>query len=320
MAIREHVFGDTRPTAQCHASTLTLLPDGRVLAAWFGGTREKHPDVAIWGAIRSAEGWSEPTRLAKVGETAHWNPVLFTTFDGEVQLYFKVGKSVPEWGTWTATSRDGQTWTRPRELVPGDRGGRGPVKNKPIAFADGVLLAPASIETRARWDVFVDRSEDGGRTWEAGDLVPLDRNDFPGKGVIQPSLWESRPGSVHMLMRSTCGRICRSDSSDGGHSWSPIEQTELPNNNSGLDLVRLAGGALALAYNPVPGNWAARSPLSISLSFDDGWTWPRRLDLESGKGEYSYPSVIAVGDEVAVSYTWRRERVAFWQGSVDDIR
>ena len=318
MATREHIFGDQRPFAQCHASSLALLPGDRVLAAWFGGTREKHPDVGIWGAVREGGAWSAPVRFAKVRESPHWNPVLWAPSGEDVQLYFKVGDSISRWETWLATSRDGgRSFSPPHELVPGDRGGRGPVKNKPLRLADGTWLAPASLETRTSWDAFVDRSEDGGRSWKARPLVA--RGAVAGKGVIQPGLWGSSSGRVHMLLRSTCGRVCRSDSTDGGVTWSAVYPTELPHNNSGLDVVRLASGALVLVCNPVSGNWAARSPLSILVSEDDGASWPRRLDLESGEGEYSYPAVVAAGDNVAVTYTWRRERIAYWRGRVDEV-
>jgi predicted neuraminidase len=320
MAIHEHVFGDERPFPQCHASTLVPLPHGGFLAAWFAGTGEGHPDVAIWGSTRAAEGWSPPRRLAKVRDEPHWNPVLFTTGPSAIRLHFKVGSSIPRWETWSTESDDeGRTWSPARELVPGDRGGRGAVKNKPIALSDGTWLAPASLETEAHWDVFVDRSEDGGRSWQASARIPLDHARFVGRGVIQPALWESEPGRVHMLMRSTCGSICRSNSADGGRSWSPIQKTRLPNNNSGLDLVRLDSGTLALVCNPVSGDWAARTPLSVFLSVDNGETWPRRLDLETGAGEYSYPAVVAAGDEIAVTYTWRRQRIAFWRGNAAEI-
>ena len=46
MVKQEFVF-ETAPLAQCHAST-TAESQGRLLAAWFGGTREKNPDVAFW--------------------------------------------------------------------------------------------------------------------------------------------------------------------------------------------------------------------------------------------------------------------------------
>ncbi len=317
--VHEHIFGDDRPFAQCHASTLVELRNGRVLAAWFGGTAEKHADVAIWGATRVEGRWSQPRVLARVRNSPHWNPALFLAPDGRVHLFFKVGDRIPIWETWRTISEDeGETWTEPRELVPGDRGGRGPVKNKPILLSNGTWLAPASLEGD-RWDVFVDRSYDAGETWTAGDLVPLEHSRFEGAGVIQPTLWESAPGHVHMLMRSTCSRICRSDSLDYGETWSPVRATSLPNNNSGIDIARLPDGTLALAYNHVAGDWAARTPLSIALSCDNGETWPRRLDIETADGEFSYPAIVPTSAGIALTYTWRRERIAFWQGSLERI-
>ena len=68
--IREHLFADDRPFAQCHASTLVQLKNGVFLAAWFGGTREGHADVGIWGAERRHGRWSAPRCLAKVRDCA----------------------------------------------------------------------------------------------------------------------------------------------------------------------------------------------------------------------------------------------------------
>lgn len=328
--LHEHVF-ETAGFASCHAPTLAVVGEApgagarpaqlgaaRVLAAWFGGSREGRPDVGIYGAVRAGGRWSTPERIARVRESAHWNPVLFATPGGRVHLFFKVGDRIPDWETWVCHSDDGgETWSVPRELVPGDRGGRGPVKNRPLRLASGAWLAPGSVETARHWNAFVDRSEDQGLTWRRSD-VPLAR-PFPGKGVIQPALWESAPGRVHMLLRSTCGRICRSDSTDDGLTWSPAERTDVPNNNSGLDVARLPSGSLVLAHNPVSGRWGARTPLVLSHSHDGGATWFHWETLESGPGEFSYPTVAAFGGLVLVVYTWRRERIAFWCGSEAEI-
>ena len=330
--IAEHIFGDDRPFPSCHASTLVETPGGEFLAAWFGGTAEKESDVGIWLSQRSAAGrWSQPIQVAKVRpltgsgqpepvegrQSAHWNPVLFLAPDGAVHLFFKVGDSIPIWETWTIVSVDGgRSWSAPRELVPGNRGGRGPVKNKPIVLSDGSWLAPASIEAGPdgdhAWDVFVDRSTDGGRTWQRGEFIPLDHAKFEGGGVIQPTLWESAPGRVHMLTRSTAYAICRSDSNDFGRTWCPVYKTALPNNSSGIDLTRLADGTLVLAFTPVPHK--IRTPLSLAISRDNGATWTDRLDIETQPGQYAYPAVIPSGRGVAITYTWRREHIAFWKG------
>ena len=71
------------------------------------------------------------------------------------------------------TEDNGETWSEAKELVPGDRGGRGPVKNKSIVLSNGDWLAPASHE-EGQWRTFVDRSSDGGKTWTAGEYVAMD--------------------------------------------------------------------------------------------------------------------------------------------------
>jgi predicted neuraminidase len=124
-----------------------------------------------------------------------------------------------------------------------------------------------------------------------------------------------------MLVRTTGGLIGRSDSYDNGKTWSVISKTNLTNPNSGIDLAKMSDGTLALAYNPDSENWGSRSPLSLTLSYDNGKTWADKFDLDKGKkeDEFSYPAVISWGDSVAVTYTWNRQKIAFWKGSKQDV-
>ncbi|MFK7895942.1 MAG: exo-alpha-sialidase [Myxococcota bacterium] len=346
---REFIFGDVRPFAQCHASTLCEVGAGEILAAWFGGSREGQPDVGIWAATRrasppagsaspspTAPAWTAPACIAKVSDEPHWNPVLYVLSAlsepqqgpaREIALQFKVGKSIRSWVTWLQRSNDGgQTWSKAKPLGPRDRGGRGAVRNAPIQLQSGDWLAGASTETWRRWDAFFDRSANGIDHWQATPNVALDRSNFQGKGLIQPTLWESSPEQVHALFRTTDGSVYRSDSADDGRSFGAAYATSLPNNNSGLDLARFGENRLALVCNPVEGNWAERSPLSLLISEDNGVTWPTRLDLETEPGEFSYPAIIpteasagiaapekngAKGGGLALTYTWNRRRIAF---------
>lgn len=130
-------------------------------------------------------------------------------------------------------------------------------------------------------------------------------------GVIQPMLWESSPGHIHMLLRSTRGAIFRSDSIDYGATWSVARATSLPNNNSGIDLVSMQDGTLILALNPVNGNGGKRYPLSLIASQDNGESWLPLLDLESDRGEYSYPAIISEGGVVHITYTWNRKNIVY---------
>ncbi|KAK3280006.1 hypothetical protein CYMTET_12133, partial [Cymbomonas tetramitiformis] len=215
--------------------------------------------------------YAEPPRK---GREPHWNPVLWCAdgadggdgaqngpCTGKIILYFKIGWRIPEWETYvTSSENQGATWAAPQPLMKGDHGGRGPVKNKVIKLADGSWLAPASLENalgsrKRAWRAFVDRSVDGGLTWEKwpkdGELMPPSSEGH--WGVIQPTLWESAPGKVHMMLRSSRGHkapVWRADSEDGGKTWGKVYRTTLPNNNSGLDVARLPSGVLVLAYNP----------------------------------------------------------------------
>src|SRR5690242_14388007 len=151
---RDFLFGDEHPFPQCHASTLIHLDDGRFMAAWFGGTAEKDDDVGIWMTKGRPGHWEAPYEVAKIRDEPHWNPVLFRSPSGQIWLFFKVGKEIAQWETWVKTSDDnGETWSEARELVAGDRGGRGPVRNKLLVLSDSTWIAGASNEN-GPWNAF----------------------------------------------------------------------------------------------------------------------------------------------------------------------
>ncbi|MDR3437038.1 exo-alpha-sialidase [Telmatospirillum sp.] len=320
----------------CHASTIVALPTGDFLSAFFAGEREGAGDTAIWLSRFRSGKWIPPERLFAEDGLAHWNPVLYAEGD-RVWIFYKVGPTVHEWTTrWASSTDGGETWTPPRPLVPGDSSPRGPVKNKMIVLSNGDWIAPGSVETEQYWDAFVDSSSDRGNSWRRTD-VPLEHRPsgakasgdtwqglqanalwetdldrvFKWDGVIQPTLWESAPGQVHMLLRSTRGRIYRSDSRDFGKSWSPAFATTLPNNNSGIDIVQMTGHRLVLALNPIEGNWGSRSPISLVSSTDNGETWSDPVHMETEEGEFSYPAIIARGNELHVAYTWNRKNIVY---------
>ncbi len=307
---REFIYPvEDRPMNSCHASTLVKLPDGDILAAWFGGERESAGDVEIWLSRRHDGVWSAPVMLSQPTNIACWNPVLYAE-ENDITLFFKRGDKIFRWKTLIRRSHDGGiTWSDETELVSGDTGGRGPVKNKPIKLSDGSLLAPASHESEDResWNAFTDRSNDGGYTWTRSKYIKTE----PYVKLIQPALWESIPGNVHMLLRSASGYICRADSEDSGYTWSAAYKTALPNNNSGIDLVKTPGNILALTCNPVASNWGKRSPLILITSSDNGVSWSEPLKLAEGEGEYSYPAIIYADGRLHITFTWQRKTIMY---------
>lgn len=81
---------------ECHASTVLPLEDGRVLCVYFAGSHEGADDVGIWLSARENGAWRRPRRIAKVNDTAHWNPVIFAADDG-IRVVFRVGRTIPGW-------------------------------------------------------------------------------------------------------------------------------------------------------------------------------------------------------------------------------
>ncbi len=300
------------PYPECHASTIAETPVGLV-AAWFGGTKERNPDVCIW-VSRQVEGkWMPSVEVANgiQNDTLRypsWNPVLYQVPGGELLLFYKIGPSPSKWWGMLIRSNDnGKTWGKPEKLPEGYIG---PVKNKPVLLKDGMLICPSSTEGEEGWRVHFECTRDWGKTWTK--IGPI--NDGKTFGVIQPSVLTYPDGSVQILCRSRNRVVVEARSADGGKTWSPMKATSLPNNNSGTDAVTLADGRQLLVYNHVlpPGKEVkgARTPLNVAIS-NDGNTWYAALILEDSPiGQYSYPAVIQTSDGmVHFVYTWRRERI-----------
>lgn len=298
----EFIFQEA-PFAQCHASTIVESRFGLV-AAWFGGTREKHEDVGIWLSRRVRGKWSKPVEVANGVQHNRkrypcWNPVLFQAKNGLLLLFYKVGPNPREWWGMLMTSNDGgRSWSAGRRL-PEDI--LGPVKNKPIQLSDGVLLCPSSSEDDG-WRVHFEFSADLGETWEL--VGPI--HDGQTFAAIQPTILSYPDGRLQALCRSRQGRIVETWSADAGQSWSEIKATALPNPNAGIDGVTLRDGRQLLVYNHTTQN---RSPLNVALSFD-GKSWHEAAVLETDPGEYSYPAVVQSSDGlVHITYTWKRRRI-----------
>jgi len=306
---------ETAPFPQCHASTIAETPRGLV-AAFFGGTRERNPDVEIYVSRRENNHWTTPVSVANGIMSSNsrqptWNPVLYQVPGGELLLFYKVGPSPATWKGWMKSSRDyGVSWSEARALPDGFIG---PVKNKPVLLSNGVLISPSSKEGDG-WKVHFETSSDFGTTWTM--IGPI--NDGKTTNAIQPSILHYKDGRLQILARSKERAILQSWSTDNGKTWSPLTPTELPNNNSGTDAVTLKDGRQLLVYNhvlppdSVKNGKGARTPLNLAYS-RDGKTWYAAAILEDSPiSQYSYPSIIQGSDGmVHIVYTWRRERIKY---------
>jgi predicted neuraminidase len=313
--------------ASSHASTIVELTNGDLLAAWFGGTAEGKPDVAIWSSRRAADIWSAPVELAREDGVPCWNPVLFHGADRRLWLYYKFGPSPETWVAGRKYSDDeGRSWSATEHLPAGLLG---PIRAKPLVEKDGTIIAGTSIEAYHSWAAWIERSADDGKTWlKIGPIVPPlsaarasdDAHSAatgqtttssvanPTFGIIQPSVVSLGGKHLRFYARSTAtiGRVVVADSFDNGMTWSQARPLDVPNPNSGIDAVVLRDGRIVLIYNNTT---SGRTPLNLAVS-TDGEHFRMFYTLEDGPGEYSYPAIIqGKSGDLEITYTWQRKAI-----------
>ncbi len=330
--VKDEFLYTKAPFPEAHASTIVETKKGDLVVAYFGGTKERNPDVCIWVSRKpkGADVWSAPMMVADgvfpEGRHACWNPVLYEMPDGELWLFFKIGPSVSEWTGWLTKSKDGgKTWSK-REPLPD--GFLGPIKNKP-ELINGRLLCPSSTEDNG-WRFHMEIYDLKTKQWkyvpvESTEAIKTDDNQLHPIDCIQPSILKLKDGRLQVLMRTHNAHIATSYSSDNGNTWTAVTLLDIENNQSGTDAVTLQDGRHVLIYNnfetlPLTKK-GVRTPCSIALS-DDGTHWHHALTLEDSPiDQYSYPAIIQGRDgTLHCVYTWRRQRIAYKQIDLSKLK
>ncbi len=158
---------------------------------------------------------------------------------------------------------------------------------KPTQLPSGRILLPLYTDTFSISIMAI--TDDSGVTWHASK--PL----F-GFGNIQPTVMRRNDGTLVAFMRENGvkEKVRVSESSDDGETWGPVGVSDLPNPGAGVDGLRLANGKWLLVYNDTT---QGRNRLAVSLSKDEGRTWPVTRHLEDQpNGSYHYPAVTQGAD------------------------
>ncbi len=177
-------------------------------------------------------------------------------------------------------------------------------KNKAIIMDDGRMVLPLYSDGFSFSLMAI--TDDGGAHWQFSE--PL-----VAPGNIQASIAIKKEGSLVAYMRDNGPppkRLMISESKDRGATWSMVRDSQLPNEGSGADVVTLKNGHWVLAYNDTEDG---RHSLVVSISPDEGKTWPHTRHLEFDKRELniatqsSYPSIIE-GKEGAIHVIYSYHR------------
>lgn len=303
-------------TPSVHVASLCELAGGRLLAAWYGGTREGHRDVAIYLATREpgAAQWASPdpvvTRESAARELDRYvrkvgNAVVFSDGGQRVWLLY-VSIAAGGWSSSSLnlkTSADGgRTWSRSERLVLSPLFGVSELsRNQPARLADGGWCVPIYHELLGKFPELLWLPADSS-VQAAVKTLP-----FGGATAFQPALVPLSAQRALLACRdySSQRQVQLSRTEDGGRRWSAPTPAGLPNPLSGLDAIRLRDGRVLLAFND---SEQLRDVLSLAVSPDGGLTWQRAGTLEREAGqEFSYPFLLATRDGlIHVVYTWKR--------------
>jgi predicted neuraminidase len=294
-----------------HPAAITELGNGDLYIAFYGGTGEYGEDTSVWGARRKkgAENWNAPAVIADTPWRSDGNPVVWQAPDGLVWLFYvcRYGETWSESRIKAKVSRDGaKTWTDPFMLA-WDLGMM--VRGKPIVLHDGDYLLPIYHETGG------DREEVGDDTTSLFLRCDPDKKTWTETNRVTSRCGNLQPAPAQLTgdhLIAFCRRgggyekdtgcmLVRTESHDGGRTWSEGEETEFPNPNAAVDLLKLDNGHLILFYNDSP---VDRTPLTAAVSMDNGETWPIKKNLREGIGPYAYPYAIQAKDgKIHLIYT-----------------
>jgi predicted neuraminidase len=279
-----------------HAPSIVELADGRLFATWYAQS-PWGSDTAIWGSTKlpGDNRWTAPRIVHDTPGLPDHNPILFIDGDKNLRMCWTVERNLSKmWLFWVLESNQSKlrdikmrvkvskdlakTWEKAEDLdiPPGFMS-----RTKPLQLSDGRFILPVYSDWNTSSAIVT--SVDGGRTWERPSYILF----LLG---IQPTVIQRSDGSLFALMRSGAWprRSWQAESFDLGRSWVNHRLSGVKNPGSSLEMVKLADGNVALAFN---NSKKERSDFSVALSEDGGKTWPYVKVIEAKRG-YFYPSII----------------------------
>ena len=308
----ERIFGPEVQTGPYkHPACFTELNNGDLYLVYYGGEGEYANDTAVFGSRRrkGETKWSAPKPIARDPFRSLGNGVVWQAPDGIVWLFYVV-----RFGETWSTSRimakissdNAETWSDASLLVL-EEGMM--VRNRPIVLAGGDYLLPIYHETGQDTEQVGADSSSLFLRYDVKTKRWSQTNRIHSRiGNIQPAVVQVSPDRLIAYCRrgggygpTTSGYLVKSESFDGGRTWGPGEETQIPNPNAAVDFIKLHNGHLLLVYND---SMSDRTPLTVAISEDSGNTFSRKRNIQEGKNSFAYPLAIQTAEgKIHVLYT-----------------
>ena len=304
------------PTPSVHASTITELPDGRFMLAWFGGSKEGAPDVNIYSCEMDWNGnFSQPKvlldRKTLQRQTGRYirklgNPLLYWQ-NGRLH-FFVVSVSVGGWSgssiNYACSDDRGETWTPLRRLQLSPLFNVSAlVRCPPTAMTGDCIGFPIYHEFICKYGEFI-VINNGGRVLQKSRV----HSDLR---TLQPCVAVMNQTEAIAVLRNghkEGGLVKAVKTTDAGLTWEPIPDPPIENPDSCLALLITDDSTVLLVGNPKEGRgtlnlWKSR------MNDLQKWTLCAELENESGS-EFSYPTLMQdSAGRVHLIYTWKRKSI-----------
>lgn len=293
------VFGPESPGPYKHPASIAEFANGDLFIAYYGGSGEYVTDTAVYGArLRKGESkWSAPKVIADTPFYSDGNAVTWQAPDGIIWLFYVVryGETWSNSRIQAKISKDnGETWSDSFFLTF-EEGTM--VRGRPIVNAKGDYLLPVYHETghdqeflgpdSASFFLYYDQKT---KKWtETNRIHSRIGNIQPAVDVVDGDYLVAycRRGGGYDPRKD--GFVVRSESHDGGRTWSEGKETKIPNPNAAVDFIRLQSGNTLLVYN---NSFEDRTPLTVAISTDKDKSYAYRRDIANAPHSLAYPFVI----------------------------
>ena len=297
------------------ASTIELT-GGRILLAWseFGGGTSDISDARVSSLLSKDGGrtWEEKSTLVEQipGTMNVFGPAFLRLKSGALALFYyhQVDEGdIKEYVRWSPD--EGKTWTEEQCITP-NTACQFMINDHAVQLGTGRIVLPmawaeTAADPQASYRSCCWFSDNEGATWQRG----RGQVSLPKRGAMEPVVVERRDGSLLMSIRTQLGDQYRSESYDGGDTWTEARPMGVVGSEAPANIKRIPGtGDLLMVWNHIhdPSQpHLGRSVLTAAISRDDGDTWNEVRDLENEPGyTFAYPSILFREDEALLTY-WR---------------